>query len=165
MSNEVNIQKMYQFIASFEKKGGWENVADGYGSGKKDGTVIKSEFRAFVNGEFANWNGNEGGTVSNDIINDFWKAIDTNTSASKIAGTKLKNLNALDKNELAAMEQRLEAYIAFDEFVSKNVKIPTEVLQELLTLAQEQPEVFREVLQNYPELAQMLQQDINGGMM
>ena len=44
-------------------------------------------------------------------------------------------------------------------------QIPTEVLQELLTLAQEQPEVFREVLQNYPELAQMLQQDINGGMM
>ena len=44
-------------------------------------------------------------------------------------------------------------------------QIPTEVLQELLTLAQEQPEVFREVLQSYPELAQMLQQDINGGMM
>ena len=44
-------------------------------------------------------------------------------------------------------------------------QIPTEVLQELLTLAQEQPDVFREVLQNYPELAQMLQQDINGGMM
>ena len=35
----------------------------------------------------------ENGELTNDIINNFWKKIDTNTSASKISGTKLKNLN------------------------------------------------------------------------
>lgn len=40
-------------------------------------------------------------------------------------------------------------------------QIPTEVLQELLTIAQEQPELFQEIIANYPELAEMLQQDIN----
>lgn len=124
MSNEVNISKMYQFIASFNKNGeSWADVADG-DHGNNDGTVIKSEFRAFVNAEFANWNGNEGGTVSNDIINQFWKKIDTNTTASKISGTKLKNLNALDNKELATLEKKLEVYVAFDEFIAANVKTP-----------------------------------------
>ena len=40
-------------------------------------------------------------------------------------------------------------------------QIPTEVLQELLTIAQEQPKLFQEIIVNYPELAEMLQQDIN----
>ena len=46
-------------------------------------------------------------------------------------------------------------------------QIPDEVLEELLALAQQDPEMFREILQNYPQLAEMLQQDMqnmNGGM-
>ena len=129
MSNEVNIQKLYQFIASFNKNGEtWVNYADGYGGAKKDGTIIKSEFRAFVNGEFQNWNGNEGGTLTDDLISDFWKKIDTNISANKINGTKLRNLNALDKNEMASMEKTLAAYVQLDEFVSNNVKAPAVLL-------------------------------------
>ena len=48
----------------------------------------------------------------------------------------------------------------------ENQQIPDEVLQELLALAKTQPEVFQEVITAYPELAQMLQEDIqtmNGG--
>ena len=48
----------------------------------------------------------------------------------------------------------------------ENQQIPDEVLQELLALAKTQPEVFQEVISAYPELAQMLQEDIqtmNGG--
>lgn len=48
----------------------------------------------------------------------------------------------------------------------ENQQIPDEVLQELLALAKNQPEVFQEVITAYPELAQMLQEDIqtmNGG--
>lgn len=48
----------------------------------------------------------------------------------------------------------------------ENQQIPDEVLQELLALAKNQPEVFQEVISAYPELAQMLQEDIqtmNGG--
>ena len=48
----------------------------------------------------------------------------------------------------------------------ENQQIPDEVLQELLALAKTDPEVFQEVISAYPELAQMLQEDIqtmNGG--
>ena len=48
----------------------------------------------------------------------------------------------------------------------ENQQIPDEVLQELLVLAKTEPEVFQEVISAYPELAQMLQEDIqimNGG--
>ena len=48
----------------------------------------------------------------------------------------------------------------------ENQQIPDEVLQELLLLAKTEPEVFQEVISAYPELAQMLQEDIqimNGG--
>ena len=40
-------------------------------------------------------------------------------------------------------------------------QIPDEVLQELLTLSQENPELFSQILQSYPQIAEMLQQDIN----
>lgn len=118
---EVNSRKFYQFLAGFQQNGkNWVDVADSnYGNG--DGTVIKSEFRKFMNAE---WNGEENGELTNDLINSFWKKIDTNTSASKIAGTKLKNLNALDKTEVANLDKQLEVYVAFDEFVANNVKIP-----------------------------------------
>ena len=49
-----------------------------------------------------------------------------------------------------------------------NQQIPDEALEELLMLAQQDPDTFREVVEAYPELAQMLQQDIqtmNGGLM
>lgn len=49
-----------------------------------------------------------------------------------------------------------------------NQQIPDEALEELLMLAQQDPDTFREVVEAYPELAQMLQEDIqtmNGGLM
>ena len=121
MSNEVNMNKMYQFIASFNKNGGsWVDVADGYGNAKKDGIILHSEFEDFVRGEFANWNGNEGGTVSDDLIEGFWKKLDTNKSNSYVSGSHIiRNNNALDKNELENLEKRLEVYVKFDEFVAK----------------------------------------------
>lgn len=121
MSNEVNTRKFYQFLSSFEKgEQSWTNVADGE-YGNADGTVIKSEFRKFLNAE---WNGEQNGELNNDLINTFWKKIDTNTSASKIKGTKLRNLNALDKEEAGNLDKKLEAYVQLNEFVANNVKIP-----------------------------------------
>ena len=49
-----------------------------------------------------------------------------------------------------------------------NQQIPDEALEELLMLAQQDPDTFREVVEAYPERAQMLQEDIqtmNGGLM
>ena len=48
----------------------------------------------------------------------------------------------------------------------ENQQIPDEVLQELLMLSQNDPETFKEIIVNYPQLAEMLEQDIetmNGG--
>ena len=48
----------------------------------------------------------------------------------------------------------------------ENQQIPDEVLQELLMLSQNDPETFKEIIINYPQLAEMLEQDIemmNGG--
>lgn len=47
-------------------------------------------------------------------------------------------------------------------------EIPIDVLEELMTLAQEDPEQFAEILKTYPELQEMLQKDLtnmNGGQM
>lgn len=146
---EVNTRKFYQFLAQYQNEGGWVNVADGeHGNG--DGTIIKSEFRAFLNAE---WNGEENGQLTNDLINSFWKKIDTNTSANKIAGTKLKNLNALDKTEVANLDKKLEVYVAFDEFVANNVKIPN-----ILTTTGSQ---WKAEVTN--QLSQILEKYISGG--
>lgn len=40
-------------------------------------------------------------------------------------------------------------------------QIPDEVLQELLQLSQSDPETFTQILQQYPELLELLQQDMN----
>ncbi len=119
--SDVKVTKFYQFLSKYQSEGGWNKVADGQ-YGNEDGFVIKSEFRNFLNTE---WNGEENGELTNDLINSFWKKIDTNTSASKISGTKLKNNNALDKNETAALEKRLEVYVQFDQFVANNIVIPS----------------------------------------
>ena len=119
--SEVNTTKFYQFLSKYQADGGWDKVADEK-YGNEDGTVLKSEFRKFMNAE---WNGEENGELTNDLINSFWKKIDTNTSASKIAGTKWKNCNGLDKNETAALEKRLEVYVQFDEFLANNMTIPS----------------------------------------
>ena len=46
-------------------------------------------------------------------------------------------------------------------------QIPDEVLQELLQLSQTDPESFAQLIQTYPQLAEMLQEDMqnmNGGL-
>ncbi len=124
MSNEMNINKLYQFLAKFEVNGNsWINAADGAGNCQVDGHVIKSEFRAFMEENFE-WNG-ETDTQKNDLINTFWKKIDTNTSSQKIAGTRLQNLNALDDKEVGNLDKKLETYVQMNEFINKNVKAPS----------------------------------------
>ena len=125
MSNNINTSKFYQFLASYKKEG--ENIADTIDTtyGNSDGTLIKGEFRTFVETEFENWSGEEkSDTEINDLVNKFWKTIDTNTSAKKIKGTRLKNLNALDSTEEENMEKKLELYVQFDKYVA-GIEIPS----------------------------------------
>ena len=122
MSNEISNQKFYRFLANFEQNGSnWANVADTeYGNG--NGSVIKSEFRKFMQGEWANWNGEEGGTeLSNSIINNFWKKLDTNAKGT--------DLNKLNDKEMEAMDTKIQAYVALNEFIDENVEIPNVLSQ------------------------------------
>lgn len=55
---------------------------------------------------------------SPSLINTFWKSIDTNRSASTIKGTKFKNANALDSNELEKMQNKIEMYEILNDFTA-----------------------------------------------
>lgn len=104
----TDISKVYLFLA---QQGGIE-AADKNG----DGYVIKSEFREFMEDNFA-WDGETTDAGKNDLINTFWKSIDTN-QGGKISGTRLKNKNALDKNEVEKMNKKVEMYEILNDFTS-----------------------------------------------
>ena len=73
----------------------------------------------------------------------------------------------MNEEEKKMLEQQLLSENAQMEEALNSQQIPDEVLEELLALAQQDPEMFREIIQSYPQLAEMLQQDIqnmNGGM-
>lgn len=115
MSNDVS--KVYQFLSAI---GDWKTKADKNG----DGTIIKSEFRSFMENNYE-WDGETTDAGKNDLINSFWKAIDTNQSG-KVSGTRYKNKNALDKNEINTMENRIAIYDKLNEYVSE-IDAPSEV--------------------------------------
>ena len=75
--------------------------------------------------------------------------------------------SGVNEEEKKMLEQQLLSENAQMEEALNSQQIPGEVLEELLALAQQDPEIFREIIQNYPQLAEMLQQDMqnmNGGM-
>ena len=115
MSNDVS--RVYQFLANL---GDWKTKADKNG----DGTIIKSEFRTFMEGNFE-WDGETTDAGKNDLINSFWKAIDTNQSG-KISGTRYKNKNALDGKEINAMQDRIAVYEKLNEYVA-DIQAPNEI--------------------------------------
>ena len=105
----TDVSRVYQFLA---KQGDWASVADANG----DGTVIKSEFRTFMEENFE-WDGETTEDGKNDLINNFWKTIDTKQAGS-LKGTNLKNKNALDSSELAAMDKKIAYYEVLNDFTA-----------------------------------------------
>lgn len=81
--------------------------------------------------------------------------------------TPNEEVSDVNEEEKKMLEQQLLSENAQMEEALNSQQIPDEVLEELLALAQQDPEIFREIIQNYPQLAEMLQQDMqnmNGGM-
>ena len=107
----TDLTRVYQFLAA---QGDWQAAAD---TEKADGIITKNEFRTFMEENFENWNGEsvEGGL--NDLINTFWKKIDTKQAGS-IKGTNYKNLNALDSNEIDKMNQKIALYEILNDFTA-----------------------------------------------
>ena len=86
---------------------------------------------------------------------------------SKEEATPNEETSDVNEEEKKMLEEQLLSENAQMEEALNSQQIPDEVLEELLALAQQDPEMFSEILQNYPQLAEMLQQDIqnmNGGM-
>ena len=105
MSNDIS--KVYQFLSTI---GDWKTKADKNG----DGTIIKSEFRSFLEDNYE-WDGETTDAGKNDLINSFWKAIDTNQSG-KISGTRYKNKNALDSTEQEAIQNKIDVYTELETY-------------------------------------------------
>ena len=73
----------------------------------------------------------------------------------------------MNEEEKKMLEQQLLSENAQMEEALNSQQIPDEVLEELIMLAQQDPEMFRQIIQTYPQLAEMLQQDMqnmNGGL-
>lgn len=73
----------------------------------------------------------------------------------------------VNEEEKKRLEQQLLSENTQMEEALNSQQIPNEVLEELLMLAQQDPEMFTQIIQTYPQLAEMLQQDIqnmNGGL-
>ena len=81
--------------------------------------------------------------------------------------TPVEETSDVNEEEKKMLEQQLLSENAQMEEALNSQQIPDEVLEELLALAQQDPEMFREIIQSYPQLVEMLQQDMqnmNGGM-
>ena len=115
MSNDVS--RVYQFLANL---GDWKTKADK----NSDGTIIKSEFSSFMEENY-DWDGTTTEAGKNDLINSFWKTIDTNQSG-KLSGTRYKNKNALDGKEINAMQDRIAVYEKLNEYVA-DIQAPNEI--------------------------------------
>ena len=73
----------------------------------------------------------------------------------------------VNEEEKKRLEEQLLSENAQMEEALNSQQIPDEVLEELIMLAQQDPEMFRQIIQTYPQLAEMLQQDMqnmNGGL-
>ena len=109
MSNDLS--KVYQFLSN---QGDWVSKADT----NSDGAITKTEFKTFFEGNFE-WDGETTEAGKNDLINSFWKTIDTNIKSGYIEGTdRIKNKNALDADEMAKMQTRMELYEVLNDFAS-----------------------------------------------
>ena len=112
MSNEIT--RVYQFLAKYSSDG--TDIANLINKGN-DNTITKADFIDFMEENFE-WDGETTEAGKNDIINTFWKSIDTNRAASTIKGTKFKNANALDNNELEKMQNKIEMYEILNDFTA-----------------------------------------------
>ncbi len=110
MANDIS--KLYQFLGTL---GDWKTKMDK----NEDGTIIKYEFRDFMNNSDFEWDGTPTDSEKNSIIDQFWAKFDTNRTNAKISGSKYRNKNALDKNEINTMQETIDIYENLNTYTSK----------------------------------------------
>ena len=115
IDKEESISRVYQFL---NKQKDWKSDADKNG----DGTVIKAEFRSYLLGSGFKFNNGEN---KEDIIETFWKSIDSNTSGKVGGGSQISNKNALDAKEMQKIQGNIEAtQKVSDFFKNNNITVP-----------------------------------------
>ena len=110
MANDIS--KLYQFLGTL---GDWKTKMDK----NEDGTIIKYEFRDFMNNSDFEWDGTPTDSEKNSIIDQFWAKFDTNRTNAKISGSKYRNKNALDNNEINTMQETIDIYENLNTYTSK----------------------------------------------
>lgn len=114
MSEEISkIARVYQFLSDYGEQ--WKDAADQ--CGYADGVVTKAEFRAFMLGSDFEWANEDSDSAKRDLINQFWNTIDTKRSG-RVAGSSKSNLDALDKDEVNKMQEKIEIYDAAIAFAA-----------------------------------------------
>lgn len=98
VNKEESVARVYQFL---NKDKNWKAAADKNG----DGTIIKTEFRAYLQSSGFKFNSGEN---KEDLIDAFWKTIDSNTSGKVGGGSGISNKNALDAKEIQNVENTIE---------------------------------------------------------
>ena len=76
----------------------------------EDGIITKAECSEYLANDCASLSGMTS-SEKEDLIDKFWKVFDTNRSAQKIAGTNLKNVNALDKVEQTNLKNSVDKFL------------------------------------------------------
>ena len=125
--------RMYQFLSTQED---WMTTADK----NSDGVIIKEEFRSYMLDSDFDWQSLDAYDTSKseeanqkDIINNFWKTIDTEKGGKAVSKsgktTRLKNTNSLGKKELETMELKIAVYEQVGLFC-KDIEAPNCVTNE-----------------------------------
>lgn len=121
--------KIYLFLS---QQADWKTDADYDGDDK----ITKAEFMDYLKGDVAKeiWDGeNCNANRKNDVINKFWNRFDQ-VRSGYIEGTNVKEYNALNDDEEAALEKSFASYKYFNEFFNNEIsKIQSAGISELNT--------------------------------
>lgn len=123
-TDSVSIGMFYQFLNQKNIQSATDMVRemDGLAGCEKEGVVIKAEFQSFMKD---NWDTALLGEYDNKQVNVFWNSIDTKKSAKTVGESNMKDLNALNENELDAVDKQLAVYEVLNSFMS-SVALPAE---------------------------------------
>ena len=99
VNNEECIARVYQFLNTQKN---WQAEADGSG----DGIILKAEFRKYLLGSNFKFNNGEN---KEDLVDAFWKSIDTDRTGKVRSGSRINDKNALNVNEIDNVEKSIQA--------------------------------------------------------
>ena len=151
---DTGITRIYQFLNNYD--GDWKTDADK----NKDGTLIKAEVYTFLADKF-DWEDNDN---ERDIINKFWKSIDTNMTGKVKAGSGINNKNALDNNEVEQVEKMMKIADQISEFMN-NKNCPTDKISNSTRWKNDVKDTLLEkvldYMRNHPEQENITDEQLN----